>query len=111
MLFGRPRVSEDIAEDGLETAARNGVVWETGELLPPISGVRRALVEEDPQSIRDRANKDQKFRLAVPWVDPTDLSRAGWGVIYGASIDEEVKAALEPLLNLRREQAGKLFVA
>lgn len=42
-------------------------------------------------------------------VDIRDLSQAGWGVIFAADTPAGVRAALEPLLTLRRQQAGKRF--
>ncbi len=51
----------------------------------------------------------------VPWVDPTDLAQAGWGVIYPYEDPRQparvqaIKEALQPLLDLRRSQAGRYF--
>ena len=45
-------------------------------------------------------------------VDPGDLSQSGWGVIFAFKDKDRVPAirdALAPLLNLRREQAGRLY--
>jgi hypothetical protein len=51
----------------------------------------------------------------VPWVDPTDLAEAGWGIVfphedprYPAGVPA-IKEALGPLLALRRSQAGQYF--
>lgn len=41
--------------------------------------------------------------------DTRDLSATGWGVIFGALADPRIRAALLPLLNLRRDQAGPLY--
>ncbi len=50
---------------------------------------------------------------AVEWVDPTKLEEAGWGVIFPAGMEAErqadIQERLEPLLTLRRDQAGKYF--
>jgi hypothetical protein len=49
----------------------------------------------------------------VPWVDPRALEETGWGIIFPAVMPPEVcraiQAALDPLLALRREQAGSYF--
>jgi len=49
----------------------------------------------------------------VPWIDPRDMGKTGWGVIFPALMPsvkvEAIKQALEPLLALRKAQAGSLF--
>ncbi len=41
-------------------------------------------------------------------LDPARLDEAGWGVIFSSTADSEpLREALAPLLDLRREQAGK----
>lgn len=42
-------------------------------------------------------------------VDATQLSQAGWGIVFAHDADPAIKEALEPLLKLRKEQAGPLF--
>jgi hypothetical protein len=41
---------------------------------------------------------------------PNNLERAGWGILYGPNVDKKIKAALEPLIELRRRQKAKPFV-
>jgi len=60
-----------------------------------------------------------KAQNPTPWPtipgagDPTDVANVGWGAIFPAemhpSVREEIKEALQPLFDLRREQAGDLF--
>lgn len=49
----------------------------------------------------------------VPWIDPRDLRKTGWGVIFPALMPpvkvEAIQQALAPLLVLRQTQAGSLF--
>lgn len=47
---------------------------------------------------------------AVPFdVDPDDLAAAGWGVVLGDGVPGAVRQALEPLVAMRRQQAGRLY--
>lgn len=41
-------------------------------------------------------------------VDPRNLAETGWGVIFPEDRREELRDALEPLLSLRRSQAGRI---
>src|SRR5512146_2126161 len=49
-------------------------------------------------------------RLSAPHlgldVDPTDLTQAGWGIVFHENESDEVKQALEPLVRHRREKVG-----
>ncbi len=59
--------------------------------------------------------KTIKELAAVPWVDPTKLAEAGWGIIFPYEDPRQparvpaIKEALQPLLDLRRSQAGQYF--
>lgn len=57
----------------------------------------------------ERHGIDDPERMPVEGVDSRNLASAGWGVIYGAKIGEDVKSALAPLLSRRRDQAGPFF--
>lgn len=43
----------------------------------------------------------------VEGMDPDRLEEAGWGVVFGAYTSPEVREALRPLIDWRREQAGE----
>lgn len=43
-------------------------------------------------------------------VNPCSLRQAGWGIIAHRDEDPKVLDALQPLLRLRKKQAGRLFV-
>jgi hypothetical protein len=60
-------------------------------------------------------SKTIKGLAVVSWVDPTQLAQAGWGIIFPLEDPREparvpaIKEALQPLLDLRRSQAGQYF--
>jgi len=78
---------------------------------PPIG------VDEIQAALRDWLDELQRRVTGqlgtVPWVDPGDLSEAGWGIIFPATWpiarQEALAVALAPLLRLRAGQAGELY--
>lgn len=50
-----------------------------------------------------------EFRGPPPTLDADDLAEVGWGVVFPDGTGSSVRSALEPLLELRRDQAGELF--
>ena len=65
---------------------------------------------ENLDELRARAAEKNTSHYGVKeGVDPTDLSDAGWGIIFTHDADEAIIEALEPLIALRREQAGDKF--
>ena len=98
----------------------NGIDSETGLLLEPHPDAATLLERREELLLKPRlANQlgwwvdhhaiDDPERLPVYTVDPDRIDEAGWAVIYGPDVTEDIKDALSPLLWYRQQQAGKLF--
>src|SRR5215510_8970403 len=83
-----------------------GVQAETGRLLPEmvVDDLRR--IDEDPNAVQARGDKENTDFLAVSDVDPGKLEEAGWGIVFARGVDPAVREALEPLIEHRRKQVG-----
>ena len=79
----------------------------------PLSGLKTEALRAigvDPNAVTDRARPTRGVLAADESVkDPNDLKQAGWGVVLPADVSAEVKAALKPLLELRQQQADRLY--
>ena len=95
----------------------NGVNGDRGEYdLPPLKAEELASFikgEETPENLaelRYRYQQQTEQHLGVKeGVDATDLSQAGWGVVFAHDADPTIQEALGELIELRREQAGPYF--
>ena len=95
----------------------NGVQASTGDYgLPPMSSEKLSsflLGEEPPDNLDElrtrHAQRKKRHYGLREGVDPKKLDESGWGVIFAHDADLAVKEALQPLLDLRRDQAGALF--
>ncbi len=106
-------------EERQEPLHFNGVNGATGGYgLPPMSGAAFAdcirgsqpLAEADRQECAARSNPGNRAHPIRPGNDPARLDQAGWAVVFPAKADAApYKEALQPLLDLRREQAGERF--
>jgi hypothetical protein len=107
-------------QDQLDRPVPFGVYGHTGCSLAGLDrGAFEAFREREKQAKNSQQNKnlEQKARKSVPHFgtntkavdDPNDLSRAGWAVLYSPSANKDIRRKLEPLLKVRREQAGGLY--
>lgn len=99
----------------------NGINGVTGDyLLPELSVEDISKIAQGEEFDKDHLNElKERYRSegnthlgVTEGVDPKELSQAGWGVIFAHDDGDKVdawKEALQPLLNLRREQAGDLY--
>jgi len=97
----------------------NGVNGTTGEYdLAPmtVEQFTKALLRQPLPADKHAAGFYQNFIETPDYGladdrDPKKIDQAGWGVIFARDEDPAVIEALEPLLKLRREQAGDYYYA
>jgi hypothetical protein len=81
--------------------------------MPPEQLVALIQGKEPPENLaelRFRFREQTARNLGVrEGIDATELSQAGWGVIFAQDADPAIREALGDLLALRREQAGDYF--
>ncbi|HKH43653.1 MAG TPA: toll/interleukin-1 receptor domain-containing protein [Thermoanaerobaculia bacterium] len=95
----------------------NGVNGATGAYgLPPMTAEELARYlrgEETPENLKElrfrHQQGDNRHFGVREGVDPKKLDEAGWGVIFSHDADPAIREALQPLLDLRRAQAGDRF--
>lgn len=91
----------------------NGIDATTGQYaVPPrsIDDVARSVLMRPGVGQFTVAHMDSPRSFGLTFaVDLTKLEQAGWGVVFHESTPDAVKAALAPLLALRRQQAGSLY--
>ena len=63
----------------------------------------------DPADVLERLQERPDPRDTAFDADGDDLAQVGWGVIVAEGEDSRILEALEPLVELRRRQAGELF--
>lgn len=89
----------------------NGIDGLTGQyLVPPMSPIEAAEiargrpVESTLGSwFRAIVSVLRRPKLGLPMdVDPTNLSRAGWAIVFPATTSAELKAAVQPLIDRRK---------
>jgi hypothetical protein len=103
------------AQDGL--LVLNGIDVDTGDYLAPtfaLGDLADALRAESglppgARELRRRRHDDEAHLGVVYGRDPENLASVGWAVVVPPEVDPAVLEALQPLLDLRKEQAGDLF--
>ncbi|MEM9455025.1 MAG: hypothetical protein AAGF11_12665 [Myxococcota bacterium] len=102
---------------GEERFVFNGVDGATGEYLWP-QMTPAQVVELVRGKGPDEAQKDAATRFEASGleqfalregVDPKSIAQSGWGVIFTPDEDPAVREALQPLLALRKSQAGDRY--
>lgn len=87
-----------------------------GYLVPPMDASEftgRALgVPRDPghvDDLQERADRNQPNLGVIHGVDARNLAEAGWAVVFAGAPDPAIYEALQPLLALRKGQAGDRY--
>jgi len=86
-----------------------GVDADTGRILPSIDAATLASLthgEKNPAELNERANPEDISFALTGELDPNDLSQAGWGIVFTSNADPAVRAALQPLIDRRRQQVN-----
>lgn len=96
------------------TSFANGVFVDTGQPWPDDAGIAPAIDALLDARSADLARKKLQHTGQPRWgavadVDPNDLGQAGWGVVFAANAEPELKDALRPMLDRRRGQTGPLY--
>ena len=93
----------------------NGINGATGEYLLAPMDVQTIAAMALGEPIDRRLKRDLGYWAerstavtygAAAGIDLSDLSETGWGVIFPFGPDPKIRAALEPLLSLRKQQAN-----
>ena len=82
-----------------------GVMAETGAVRPPFVPPPPEAVALDPKRVQERGAAGGHLGI-VASLDPKDIRRAGWGVVFASDADPALREALDPLIELRRQQVG-----
>lgn len=94
----------------------NGVNGSTGQYeLPPmdsdalLNAIKGESQPENIDELKFRKSQSKKGFGVKAGVDRTKIEESGWGVIFPHDANPAIIEALQPLLNLRKQQAGELF--
>jgi len=93
----------------------NGIDFDTGEYAfkpRSIDDLARQVLAHPGADRFGDMHGDKPRSFALPFdMDPNKLNESGWGVIFHTDTPQKVRDALEPLIALRRTQAGERFKA
>ncbi|NJO84837.1 MAG: hypothetical protein HC828_20110 [Blastochloris sp.] len=104
-----------MSEAGAELLVFNGLNAVTGGYLTATTNAELARValgidlernRDDINALSFRASQAQHAAINA---DTKELSETGWCIVFPYNADPQLKEALKPLIDLRREQAGRLF--
>jgi hypothetical protein len=92
----------------------NGIDFETGEYAVnplPIGDLAHSVIKSTlPPSPDHEFIEGLSRAFAAPFgMDMTCLADVGWGIVFAENAPDEVRRALDPLVELRRKQAGGLL--
>src|SRR5947209_6433350 len=91
----------------------NGIDGATGRyLVEPLSLSDAIAAARSKPSATGQAGQLERLRgvLHSPFmglprgIDPTDVTRSGWGIVFARDCSDDVRRALEPLIAHRRGQ-------
>ena len=107
---------DDLAATESEMPLPFGISAETGR---PLSGVSEKTIDahlteeiehpSDTTVLKHRTEQSAKAWGVIGGVDAKDLAQAGWAVLFSPDVVQEIKDALQPLLDHRKNQAKDLF--
>jgi hypothetical protein len=104
--------------NGEDEALVMGVSAKTGRPLPYITPeALSAMAARQRKPDPERSKLETRSALAAAGLrsvvaeiaDPNDLAESGWGVVFARDCDPSIRQALQPLIELRKKQAGDLF--
>lgn len=91
----------------------NGIDFDTGTYAfapRSIDDMAKEVLAHPGVDTFNRMRDDHARSFALPFdMNPDKLDESGWGIIFHESTPQPVRDALEPLMALRRTQAGGLF--
>ncbi len=89
-----------------------GIQAETGAYLPALQSSDLKHIGRDSNAPVLRGETGGTTFGVTATVNPDDLAESGWGILFSNNASHDIEAirnALEPLLDLRKQQAGALY--